>query len=351
MVVYITREGQQFVNVKALNVLPADASEIFGVVISKDQDSGVAKPGKVKDVKLNRLLDTFRVNVVAEKEAKIRKFAEECELEAQQRIDASIEESKLIWRKMQSVPVNIAPQTNWAPSASMDVSVRTDLKKSREVEKSAGALPQMKPATASASTKEKGKDEKKVQIKVSETRRNSGGGSSGTGRGSGEKKFAFAKSVPASKSGFLDSIWALDEELEAEPMEDKEAHAFNATVDDDSDDNLNVSDSGLLPGSKKILFGAEEESHDRKSKIVLAQSLPVHVPSFGRRGNGAAAARADDANESEEFQRPDVLALNTYKEEIRSEWLAKSKLNDNKNEDDLEFLQALEQAKSEAKRK
>ena len=89
--------------------------------------------------------------------------------------------------------------------------------------------------------------------------------------------------------------------------------------------------------------GSTDRASLTGAQTTMSHSLPVRVPSFGRRagpgggaGGGAAAAAAADGDDGE-FVRPDVLAANTYQEQLRSEWVAKTKLG---AEEDVDFLVA-----------
>jgi hypothetical protein len=83
-----------------------------------------------------------------------------------------------------------------------------------------------------------------------------------------------------------------------------------------------------------------------QEKSTMSHSLPVQVPSFGRRvrfdspdlSDNNANNNNNNNNNDEEggFQRPDVIAANTYQEQMRSEWVAKTKLG----KDDVDFLVA-----------
>ncbi len=176
---------------------------------------------------------------------------------------------------------------------------------------------------------------------------------SGVGAGNG-RMVGGGKSVVTTNS-----LWAMDEDLDANAVSEngKQESPFPANSNNNDDEDevelLNSSDP-LLLASRRILFG---NSSDRASltapggaEVTMSHSLPVRVPSFGRRVRfdaSAGGAAGDADNDDGEFVRPDVIAANTYQEQLRSEWVAKTKLG----EDDVDFLVSTQSGAARGPRK
>lgn len=322
------RDGHYFSNVACVSAVPPAASKVFGVIVPSTE----LVQGPAKDVKIARLLDAYTLRVREETFAKIQEFSERCEQEAQAEIDAATREARQVWAqilakappvmapsvaKAEPAPVVLADEkVNWAPAPSVG---------------------KTGPSGAGSS----------LMAKMGQSRTNP---TPPLSRPVEIASPALAKNTPPGKNDLAGSLWALDEELEEQERADdssiqaRTAWGPGAAIEGDSDvEALNTSASGLLPGPRRLLLGSDEGgggTNDENRKIVLAQSLPVEVPSFRRQMNksfgGGIGGDSSGDGEPEEFTRPDILAANTYKEEVRSEWLKQSRLND----DDLEFLVA-----------
>jgi hypothetical protein len=79
------------------------------------------------------------------------------------------------------------------------------------------------------------------------------------------------------------TLWQMDEdqsEDRSDPTSPGGGDWKTRSDKDSEDDALNVSASGLLPGSRRILFGSRESDKEMtpKSKVSMAHSVPVSIP-------------------------------------------------------------------------
>ncbi len=273
-------DGRQVVLTDGLVDAVQSAGSVFGVRVKVMCDKASASVGQ-HDPKVERLLERYKAKVKDEARAKI---------------DRAEEEARTLLAKMAALERKNKPPGAELPPLSLPNSVR------RGGKRVAFADP---PAAAPSAT--------------------------------------VSKSLPtAAKSPLLDSLWAMDEELDGSVVVASEEKAFpesSAAREEEEDEPDLKSSDPLLPTSRRILFGSQDagrEAAEPSAGLAMAHSLPVEVPSF-RRKTATPSLEEGEEGEQGPFVRPDMLAANTWKEQVRSEWVAQTRLG---RDEDLDFLVA-----------
>ena len=311
-----------FVSDACLNAPPESASQVYGLVVSQVDVGG----GVTSNVKLDRLFDSFSLRLRDETEQKIRHFAEKCNLDTQMQIDEAARDLRLIGAKIHSV----AKKDSFAEGFDEN-NHSISPKKSLWASSSKFASSEMTGISKLGANRNLAKKKSADSILLNFTKQ-SGGNMTGNVTGGS-------------------SMWALDEELEElkseEKMDEKKTIWGSEKLTDLNDSieemNLNVSaETGLLPGAKKLLYGSNEKSISPKRRLIVAQSVPVSVPTFGRRSELRESSNGSDLHNSmensmEESSGVEQLTANTFQEQIRLEWLAQTRISA-KNDDDRDFL-------------
>lgn len=320
-----------------MRIIPS--SEVNATLLDDDMSVGrvEAKMG------LKKMLESYKESCLAEMNAKIKKFTEECEEETKGMINEATSEAQSIWSAIVDLEVK--------KKAEEAQKIQAETQKQKGEEKEAVQEPKEK-------EEEKSEEAKSLSVSTSNwkwKKNEEGDALRGQNKlGSRSKKAEKVDYKVKNTTLFGDSLFALDEEEVKEARESGSSSFAGEQMRESSEDSvvLNESATGLLPSTKKLLGKDEEEENKEKdNKIVMAHSVPVAIPSvWGRRkGEALPAALASNGEDSDgTFERPDIIAANTWQDQVRMEWVEQSQKKlqrratttsaDDVNSDDLDFL-------------
>ena len=338
--------------------------------------------------RIKKMLESYKESCIAEMNAKIKEFTEKCEEETKGMIGEATVEAQSIWSKIVDLEKSKAEQAkmeeeeekNKREKEKQEEEARKKVEDEKRVVEDKLDDKEKEEGNVKVEEKEREKSEEKEKSATNPARdtesplvsgwkfsRNKSGDPAKTQLVGSRGKKAEREGMRFKPSSFGETLWALDEEDTSHGREDSlgssSGFAGVKVSDDGSEDSVTLNDSatGLLPSTKRLLRkeeGEEEEDENvekdnNSGKMAMAHSVPVAIPS-GWGSNRRRALNSSDGGQEEEresggsFERPDIIAANTWQEQVREEWIQKSQKQLKKktaatveeDNDDLEFLVA-----------